>query len=273
MSNEAIDEPAAKTVDVTKPSYRKRGTGFPVVPLSDAAAILKEAGKYGFEHTPQTFASFMGHSSTSSGAFRQRLAAFRDWGFITGSATFTMTEVARMIAVPTSTEEERKAMQTAFQNCEVFLQLYEQASKETPLDPEGLHGMAVHNLGVAPARADKFVHSFINSACVAELAEQAENGQVILWDPENPQIAPTAPVQAEIGSEPPDMRGQSSSAPPLIRQAWAIADGEIIFEVRSEKALPATSFRVIGEVVAQLEELATSLAGDNPDGSNAETET
>ncbi len=274
MSNKTTDEQAAETAGAaTKPPQRKRGTGFPVVSLSDAAVILKEAGKYGFEHTPQTFASYMGHSTTVSGAFRQRLSAFRDWGLITGSATFTMSEVARMIAVPTSAEAERSAMQEAFRNCDVFLQLYEKTGKETPLNPTKLIGRAVHELGVTPARANKFVDSFVNSACAADLAEQTEQGKVILWDPENPHIASEAPFQAENVPESPDKRGKSSSAPPVIRQTWAVSDGEIIFEVRSDKALPATSFHVIGEVVAQLEALAASLVGENPDGSSDETET
>ena len=54
MSTHIIDDEDA-TGDATKPPTtkpprRKRGASFPVVPLSEAARILKEAGKYGFEH-------------------------------------------------------------------------------------------------------------------------------------------------------------------------------------------------------------------------------
>ena len=49
-------------------SRRKPTTGFPIVPLPEAAKIIREAGKYGFEHSVSAFARFMGHSSTNSGA-------------------------------------------------------------------------------------------------------------------------------------------------------------------------------------------------------------
>lgn len=44
-----------------------------------------------------------------------------------------------------------------------------------------------------------------------------------------------------------------------IRQSWPITNGEIILDVRSEEALPATVFGAIGEVVTKLEALASSL--------------
>ena len=52
----------AKNTDSTGLHSRKRSRGFPVVPLSEAAQILKEAGKYGFEHSTASFAAHMGHS-------------------------------------------------------------------------------------------------------------------------------------------------------------------------------------------------------------------
>ena len=96
------DEEDASESTTTSPARRKRATGFPVVSLAEAAAILKEAGKYGFDHSTAAFASYMGHSTTNSGAFRQRLAAFRDWKLIAGRGDrLAMTDIARMIALST----------------------------------------------------------------------------------------------------------------------------------------------------------------------------
>jgi hypothetical protein len=36
---------------------RKPGTGFPVVSLAEASRILREAGKFGFEHSLAEFAA------------------------------------------------------------------------------------------------------------------------------------------------------------------------------------------------------------------------
>lgn len=266
IEEEGEPESAADDGDAKKPR-RKRGTGFPVVSLSEAARILKEAGKYGFEHPTPAFASYMGHSTTNSGAFRQRLSAFRDWELITGRGdTLTMTEVARLIAIPTDAEAERRAMQEAFNNCDVFARLYEQSAKGQPLDPDRLGGRAVHELGVAPAKASKFTESFVESALAAELAELNDDGDVVLWGPENNAGVEVAaadtqePPQTAPDPSPIPKRVTEAPAAPTIRQVWPIEGGEIVFELRSGHALPASAFAAIGEVVAKLEALAGSLA-------------
>lgn len=283
MSDEEVeDEEMASDGDTddTKRPRRKRGTGFPVVPLSEAARILKEAGKYGFEHPTPAFASYMGHSTTNSGAFRQRLSAFRDWELITGRGDMlAMTEVARMIAMPTNPDAERRAMQEAFRSCDVFLRLYDQTAKGQTLNPDRLGGRAVHEFGVTPAKSSKFIESFIESALAAELAELDDNGDVVLWGPVNGHDVAEAPVREPepaslptSASKAPTRRVDSASAAPTIRQSWPIDGGEIIFELRSEHAMPATAFAAIGEVVARLEALAMSLAAEIPIGSTGEIE-
>lgn len=283
MSDEEVeDEEMASDGDAddTKRPRRKRGTGFPVVPLSEAARILKEAGKYGFEHPTPAFASYMGHSTTNSGAFRQRLSAFRDWELITGRGDMlAMTEVARMIAMPTDPDAERRAMQEAFRSCDVFMRLYDQTAKGQPLNPDRLGGRAVHEFGVTPAKSSKFIESFIESTLAAELAELDDNGDVVLWGPVNGHDVAEAPVrETEPASLPtnasqaPTRRVDSASDAPTIRQSWPIDGGEIVFELRSEHAMPATAFAAIGEVVALLEALAMSLAAEIPIGSTGEIE-
>ena len=281
MSDDSIieTESGADNSDVKRPR-RKRGTGFPVVSLSEAARILKEAGKYGFEHPAPAFASYMGHSTTNSGAFRQRLSAFRDWELITGRGDMlTMTEVARLIAVPTDAAAERRAMQEAFGSCAVFARLYDQSAKGQRLNPDRLGGRAVHELGVTPANARKFIESFVESALAAELAELKEDGDIVLWGPEDGTVAEAAAVETpnrpQPSAEAPATRepaAQRVSAAPTIRQLWSIDGGEIVFELRSEQALPATAFTAIGQVVAELEALAGSLGSEvcaeSPEGEN-----
>lgn len=264
-----------------KAPRRKRGTGFPVVSLSDAARIVKEAGKYGFEHPTPAFASYMGHSTTNSGAFRQRLSAFRDWELVTGGGDMLiMTDVARMIAMPTDTEAERKAMQQAFMNCEVFARLYERTAKGQPLNPDRLGGRAVHEFGVSPGKASKFIESFVDSAVAAELAEVDDQGDVVLWGPAN-DVAPSAPPGEEpiaaTPTPPPAAPVASRAGPatsaPTVRQRWPIAAGEILFELRSDNALPASAFSAIGEVVSKLEALAATLAPPAAEGPDEDVET
>lgn len=267
------DETASNETPEGRPR-RKRGTGFPVVSLSEAARVLKEAGQYGFDHPTPAFASYMGHSSTNSGAFRQRLSAFRDWGLITGSGDMlSMTEVARLIAVPTDEAAERRALQEAFKSCDVFWKLYENSAKGVPLPADGLGGRAVHELGVTPASSSKFVDSFTESALAAQLAEVGDQGKIVLWgadaaqarvDPESAQ-----PSVAKLAQEPQapaqhvePVRPTAKRPEPAVRQVWPIDGGRIVFELATAEALPASAFGAIGEVVSKLEALAVILSSD-----------
>ncbi len=243
---------------------RKRGTGFPVVSLAEAARILKDAGKYGFEHTTAAFASYMGHSTTNSGAFRQRMAAFRDWNLVTGRGeTVSLTETARRIALPESSETERQALRDAFESCAVMRQLYEEMAMGQALERARLASRAVHDLGVSPSSADKFVDSFIDSAVVAGLAELSEAGDVVLLGSESPVRAGganTPPGEAAVRGAVPRHDLPEQTGAPVVRQTWAIDGGTILFEVWADRPLPAGVFATVGEVVSSLEQLAATLA-------------
>lgn len=249
---------------------RRRGTGFPVVPLSEAATVLKEAGKYGFEHSTAAFATYMGHRTTNSGAFRQRLAAFRDWKFVAGQGDrLAMTEIARMIALPTDEAAERRALQAAFMNSPVFRKLYEGSAKGQPLAAGGLGGRAVHDFGIAPSSKDKVAQSFTDSAIAAGLAERTDDGRVVLLPleadgaAEDELAVPPHATGATGDVAPSPVKPQShqrSVTPPVVHQVWDIETGTINFEIRTAKPLPASAFVTVGEVVASLERLATALA-------------
>lgn len=249
---------------------RKRATGFPVVSLAEAAAILKEAGKHGFDHSTAAFAAYMGHSTTNSGAFRQRLAAFRDWKLIAGRGdSLAMTDIARIIADPTDDEAERRALQAAFMNSPVFFKLFDESAKGTPLAPGPLGKRAVLNLGVAPGSKDKFAQSFVDSAVAAGLASLNDDGQIVLvpldvvadgGQPSDEQFIDTRQLASSSGRAQPGPR----QGTPVVHQAWAIDGGSIVFEIRTDKPLPATAFATVGEVVASLEHLAETLAPHAP---------
>jgi len=255
--------------DATAAPRRKRTTGFPVVPLSEAATILKEAGKYGFEHPTAAFATYMGHSTTNSGAFRQRLAAFRDWKLLAGRGDrLAMTEIGRMIAVPTDDRAEKRALQAAFMNSPEFLKLYEGSAKGQPLVAGPLGGRAVHDFGVAPSSKDKFVQSFSESAIAAGLAERTDDGQLVLvpLDADGAPGEDVVPSATAVQAAHPDrapIKTQSPArhSPPLVvHQSWKIDEGTITLEIATAKPLPASAFATVGDVVASLERLAATLA-------------
>lgn len=254
--------PEQKTVAAKR---RKPSTGFPVVPLPEAAKIVREAGKYGFEHSVSAFARYMGHATTNSGSFRQRIAAFRDWKLIAGRGdTVVFTDTAKTIALPPDARSEREALQTAFMNCQVFAALYEGVAKGQAVDAQNLGAKAVHELGVSPSGVDRFTTSFTESAIAAGLAE-ADNGQFVLLEPnvgggdteveadDEVPVVETAPVEPMRG------RTRLGQHPPVVHQAWSLPAGEVVFEVRLDQPLPAAVFAQVGAVVEQIESLADRL--------------
>ena len=262
--NEVLDDeeaPAGRRAS----ARRKPSTGFPVVSLAEAAEIVKEAGKYGFEHSVSEFASYMGHTTTNSGAFRQRLAAMRDWKLITGRGDrVSMTEVARVIALPPDQASEQVALRSAFRNCTVFFKLYEDSQKGVPLGQQGLGNRAVHAFGVSPTSVGKFVASFADSAVAAGMAELSEDDHLTLLEPDEglPSGEETTPSTTVAPSTAATTRTPLPGrvATPVVHQVWPIDSGTIVFEIRSERPLPATAYATVGEVVASLERLSLTLA-------------
>lgn len=287
---EAQDNQAEDTGSKQPPARRrKKSTGFPVVSLAEAAKILKEAGKYGFDHSTPTFASYMGHSTTNSGAFRQRLAAFRDWKLIAGRGdSLSMTDIARKIALPPDTATERQALREAFMNSPVFARLYEAMGKDQALDPRNLGSKAVHDFGISPSSKDKFVQSFVESAEAAGLGELTDDGEIVLRsvldDGESDGGASAEHELADQASPSDSLARPATAAPtraqpatrlgsPVVHQAWDIDGGSIIFEIRIDKPLPATAFATVGEVVASLEHLAETLVPEATAGGDEAEET
>ena len=114
---------------------------------------------------------------------------------------------------------------------------------------------------ILQARRDKFVQSFVDSAVAAGLASLNEDGQVVLAPFEvgsesvaqpsedqfihNRQPGPTSPGRTPAAA--------ARHASPVVHQTWAIDGGSIVFDIRTDKPLPAKAFTTVGEVVASLE--------------------
>jgi hypothetical protein len=68
-----------------------------------------------------------------------------------------------------------------------------------------------------------------------------------------PTVTPPPTTQPRGG------QGQRAGAP-VVHQSWPIDGGTVVFEIRSDKPLPATAYAMVGEVVTTLERLAATLA-------------
>jgi hypothetical protein len=153
---------------------RRRGIGFPVVPLPETVTILRKAGKHGQEYSMNAFAGYAGHSTSNSGSFKRRLASFRDFGLIVGASgdRVVLTDLGRRVAFPTDPEKERRDLQEAFQNCDLFMRVWDDSAKGVPVSLSTLANLGVQ-LGVAPVSKERFAESLSQSAVTAGYAEQA----------------------------------------------------------------------------------------------------
>lgn len=249
--------------EAPKKRRRKRGTGFPVVSLPEAAAIVTEAGKHGLEHTMQAFAEYMGHQTTNSGTFRQRFASLRDWDLVTGTGdAIHLSDLGRELAYEIDQDTRRAVLRRAFMRCTVFAVVYDEAAKNTAIDASKIGSRAVLSHGVAPESRGAFVRSFIDSAIAAGLAEPLDDVHIrflSLNESDEPADGPES-ARSTISSR--DLHPsptRAAAAPVVLRNPWPITDGEIVLEVRSTRPLPAKAFGAMAEVVERLETLALLL--------------
>jgi hypothetical protein len=251
-ANQEIDEAAIPR--------GKRGSGFPALSLPDAAEIIKRAGLHGRQHHLGAMASYAGHATANSGPFRRKLAALKDWGFVTTTPeTVTITDAGMEVALPTTPEKTLNMLLDAFQGCNIFWKIYTEGAKDTPLYPGSIGNVAVTAHGVGAGAREAFVGSFIDSAVMVGLAEKLPNGEVKLIPTGKPR-----PVKAKTDAEIVHADGQRQTpnpdVQPGIRQVWRNNGVEIIFEVRAREPLTPTAFMQVGEVVTAIETLREVIA-------------
>lgn len=243
---------------------QQRGKGFPVMSIDEAAAIVRAAAQGGTDHHMDAFAGYMGHQKASGGAFNTRIAALRDYGVISrGGGRVQLTELGRRIALPTSDEELRRDLRTAFLTPAPFDEAYERAAKGTPIRLESFANAAVHNIGISAASKDRFVKSFVAGAEAVGLGRLGPDGALTL-DPltSEPPTATTADPAASLpteapretaGETPAATRGYATSGQaPAFDQQLRFDGGTLHVRVDMDAPLPRSAFRLLSNTMADL---------------------
>ena len=251
-------------------SPRPRSRGFPVVPLDEAADVVRRAGRYGQSHPESAFAQYMGHTTTNSGAFKQRFAAMRSWGLVAVQrSSVVFTDLGKRLAYPVSAEDEALALREAFLSASAFSELYHASAKGQELETAELANRAVHHLGVSPKSKAKFADCFTASAKAAGVAREPAPGKLVLLGGDRssastgPGSEPLPPDQLATVSGP--ERPVTSDEPdPVIHQRWPVAGGSVSFEIRLDRPLPAAAFGQLGGIFESVERLVGQL-GDGPE--------
>jgi hypothetical protein len=270
---------------------KRRGVGFPSMGLQDAVDAVVLAGQNGPTHTQDAFATYLGHKTANSGAFRGKLASLRDWGLIARGDRdrVTLSSLAQELVLA-SPEQPKQLLLTAFESCRVFGMFHGDSAKNVPMDLGRLRTQALMRFGVARNQADKFVDSFVKSAVFAGLAE-TDGATVTLFprdtafsasdegddEARGAEVSPShaAPTGTNGGVQPtPASVAQAVSAPAVpvaLRQQWPIDGGEIEFVIRTSEALPPSLYALVAEMAEVAEKMKIKLSGpafeittDNP---------
>ena len=95
----------------------------------------------------------------------------REWGVLAGTGDrLSLTSTGLAIALPTSEDSEKEALQKAFFSAAVFAKTYADVAKDTPLELTALGNNAVHTHGVSITARDDFTRSLVASAIAAGIA-------------------------------------------------------------------------------------------------------
>jgi hypothetical protein len=258
----------------------KRGKGFPTMGLVSAVETIATVGGNGAEVPVAAFAQYLGHSTATSGPFKTKVAAFRDWGLVTTKdGRVILTPLAKEFAKAEDPKADVALLRRAFDSCKIFKDFYDNQAKGVPIRRDVLGKRATIDLDVSATSQDKFVSTLVDSAAAVGLAAyDAEAGTVTFGgtagaEPDEPEVTPaesgseTTPAGTGTSKSPtPPTPASGSAAPVLLRQVWPTATGEIVLAVHSTEPLPASAFAIVAQVVEAAADLAESIgkadAGD-----------
>lgn len=263
--------------DDAKRQRKGPSTGFPSMPLDEAANAMRKAGAYGYEHQVGALAQYMGHSTNNSGAFKAKLASLRDFGLVVGRGdTLTLSQLAQTIAHPDGIEAERAALEESFFKSDVFAKVHASLAKGVELDVEGIGNAAVRNFGVAAASKQAFIDSFVASAIEAGVAERVDDRRVRVVPRGSTNATEREPQVTESGrARESHLSGRSQASPALpsspaaLHQQWEIAGGQLTLEIRSDRPMPATAYAQIAKVVDEAQQLADLLTSPSAQADTA----
>ncbi|WP_423488529.1 hypothetical protein [Mycobacteroides sp. PCS013] len=254
--------------DAAEVKVSNRGTGFPVLSLPDAAKIIKDAGKYGKAHTATALAGYAGHTSATSGPWKQKASALREWGLISSGSgdSVSLTDRAMKIAHPESPEKERAALLEAFRGSSLFMKFYNDFAVNSELTLAGIASKAVNVHGVSVSSKDKFTKSFVDSAVAVGLAERvgADRAKTLPMPGLGDQVDPDLDEDAE-DEEPVDevpVKRKRKTGTPAVDQTWDLEHGSISFSIVTDKPLAAATYTKLASVVTAIEALAGELGPD-----------
>lgn len=226
---------------------RERSTiKFPYGSLKDAEDVARHVSDYGAALSVGTLAGLM-NSTTTSGAFRTKLATATTFGVIVNArGTVEITELGSRLRDPAQAADARV---DAFLGVELYAAMYEKFDGKMLPGDSGIENAMVE-LGVSKKIADRARQAFQKSA---EMAGFFSGGRTRLLKP----ARSSATDLGDNGGEKPDPKDDETKKPKLSEDAllkglWSKLPDDGPFPARERaqwlKTLPLILNMVYGEV-------------------------
>lgn len=159
-----------KSVKDSQPTKKKRGPksgiGYPYYNMEDSvevARLVHERG--GGSCSRDHLASYLGNSSTNSGAFLSRVSAAKMFGLIdSDQGHVSVTELSRNIFAPVMPDDEKRAKVEAFFTVPLFQTVYEEFKGKVLPPPAGLKNLLKTKLKIVKDRVTPAQRVLMESA-------------------------------------------------------------------------------------------------------------
>jgi len=161
--------------------------------LPDLISIAKTLyGKFGSKEIDhETAAQFLGHSTSRSGAYREKIAALNAFGLIEGRGSVKVSEIGRKVSYPDKPEEEMDGLAEAMSKVELWKLFYEKYTAKGLDLPSDLWTDIREWTGLAPDEAKKSAEivrkCYLDDIKYFKLAKRPEAEEVGLTAPMAPQ--------------------------------------------------------------------------------------
>lgn len=107
-------------------------TSIPTARLPELIEAVKTIyGKFGSKEVDhETVSRVLGHSTSRSGAYKQKLADMRSFGLVDARGNFRITERGRKVSYPNNQEEEREGLVEAVKDVDLWKLIYEKYTEK-----------------------------------------------------------------------------------------------------------------------------------------------
>lgn len=153
------------------------GVKIPILSFGDTLRIVREVSRVGGLDGMFDALSQVTGNSLSSSSFQLKLGVLKNFGFITTQGSnYSLTEVGRRLAQPSSPDEESSAIFEAFRKLEVLSKVFDNYKGKILPQKDYLANYIEKNLNIPTQLKHGWADYFIDAAKVVSVLHEREGG-------------------------------------------------------------------------------------------------